>query len=98
MTRMGKLIAHHMIESISTSAHVQSFIEVDVTKVVAWRNKVKDAFPEKRRRKVDIYAYFYGGCGKGLEEIPNGQHFSRWGNSDKEKEYQYWNGCCIARW
>ena len=41
MTRMGKLIAQHMIDSISTSAHVQSFIEVDVTNLVTWRNKVK---------------------------------------------------------
>ena len=29
MTRMGKLIAHHMVESVQTSAHVQSFIEVE---------------------------------------------------------------------
>jgi len=32
MSRMGKLIAKHMVDSVSTSAHVQSFIEVDVTK------------------------------------------------------------------
>lgn len=44
MTRMGKLIAHHMVESVKTSAHVQSFIEADVTKIWNWRNKVKDEF------------------------------------------------------
>ena len=42
MTRMGKLIAHHMVESAQTSAHVQSFFEVDVTNIVKWRDKVKD--------------------------------------------------------
>ena len=39
MTRMGKLIAHHMVDSIQTSAHVQSFIEADVTKIWNWRKK-----------------------------------------------------------
>ncbi|MEO0528606.1 MAG: biotin/lipoyl-containing protein, partial [Bacteroidota bacterium] len=38
MTRMGKLIAQHMVDSVSTSAHVQSFIEVDVTNIVNWRS------------------------------------------------------------
>jgi 2-oxoglutarate dehydrogenase E2 component (dihydrolipoamide succinyltransferase) len=44
MSRMGKLIAKHMVASVQTSAHVQSFIEIDVTNIVKWRNKVKDAF------------------------------------------------------
>src|SRR5690606_14306472 len=44
MTRMGKMIAHHMVESVQTSAHVQSFIEVDVTNIWNWRKKNKDAF------------------------------------------------------
>jgi len=44
MTRMGKLIAHHMVESVQTSAHVQSFIEADVTNIWNWRNKVKADF------------------------------------------------------
>ena len=33
MTRMGKLVSKHMVDSIQTSAHVQSFIEADVTKI-----------------------------------------------------------------
>ena len=41
MSRMGKLVAKHMVESVQTSAHVQSFIEADVTKIWNWRNKVK---------------------------------------------------------
>ncbi len=44
MTRMGKLIAHHMVDSVQTSAHVQSFIEADVTNIWNWRKKVKDEF------------------------------------------------------
>src|SRR5690606_23583956 len=51
MTRMGKIIAHHMIESVQTSAHVQSFIEVDVTNIVKWRDKVKSGFEKREGEK-----------------------------------------------
>src|SRR5690606_23343765 len=39
MTRMGKLISAHMVQSVQTSAHVQSFVECDVTNIWNWRNK-----------------------------------------------------------
>ena len=52
MTRMGKLIAKHMVDSVQTSAHVQSFIEIDVTNIVNWRNKVKDAFLKREGEKL----------------------------------------------
>ncbi|WP_397446124.1 dihydrolipoamide acetyltransferase family protein [Polaribacter sp. R77954] len=52
MTRMGKLISKHMVASVQTSAHVQSFIEIDVTNIVKWRNKVKDAFLKREGEKL----------------------------------------------
>ena len=52
MTRMGKLIAKHMVDSVHTSAHVQSFIEVDVTNIVKWRNKVKNEFLQREGEKL----------------------------------------------
>ncbi len=52
MSRMGKLVAKHMTASLQTSAHVQSFIEVDVTNIVKWRNKVKDAFLKREGEKL----------------------------------------------
>jgi len=52
MTRMGKLIAKHMVDSVQTSAHVQSFIEIDVTNIVKWREKVKDAFFKREGEKL----------------------------------------------
>ncbi len=52
MSRMGKLIAKHMVDSVQTSAHVQSFIEIDVTNIVKWRNKVKDAFFAREGEKL----------------------------------------------
>ncbi len=52
MSRMGKLIAKHMVDSVQTSAHVQSFIEIDVTHIVKWRAKVKDAFLNREGEKL----------------------------------------------
>ena len=52
MTRMGKLISKHMVDSVQTSAHVQSFIEIDVTNIVKWRNKVKDGFFKREGEKL----------------------------------------------
>jgi 2-oxoglutarate dehydrogenase E2 component (dihydrolipoamide succinyltransferase) len=64
MTRMGKLIAHHMVASVQTSAHVQSFIEVDVTNIVKWRNAVKDKFFAREGEKNYVHTYFYEGGSK----------------------------------
>ena len=52
MSRMGKLISKHMVDSVQTSAHVQSFIEIDVTNIVKWRSKVKDAFLKREGEKL----------------------------------------------
>ena len=52
MTRMGKLISKHMVDSLQVAAHVQSFIEIDVTNIVKWRNKVKDAFFKREGEKL----------------------------------------------
>ncbi|AUC85127.1 diapophytoene dehydrogenase [Polaribacter sp. ALD11] len=52
MSRMGKLISKHMVNSVQTSAHVQSFIEIDVTNIVKWRTKVKDAFLKREGEKL----------------------------------------------
>lgn len=70
MTRMGKLIAQHMKDSISTSAHVQSFIEVDVTKVVNWRNKVKESFEKREGEKLTFTPIFMEAVAKALKKFP----------------------------
>ena len=70
LTRMGKLIAQHMAESVSTSAHVQSFIEVDVTNVVNWRNKVKDLFLEREGEKLTFTPIFIEAVAKALKKFP----------------------------
>ena len=70
MTRMGKLIAKHMVDSVSTSAHVQSFVEVDVTKVVAWREKVKAEFERREGEKLTFTPIFMEAVAKALKKYP----------------------------
>ena len=70
MTRMGKLIAQHMADSVATSAHVQSFIEVDVTKVVNWRNQVKDQFLKTEGEKLTFTPIFMEAVAKALKKYP----------------------------
>jgi len=70
MTRMGKLIAHHMVESVQTSAHVQSFIEVDVTKIWNWRKKVKAEFIEREGENLTFTPIFLEAVAKALRDFP----------------------------
>ena len=70
MSRMGKLIAHHMVESVQTSAHVQSFIEVDVTNIVKWRDKVKDKFFAREGEKITYTPIFMQAVAKAIKQFP----------------------------
>ncbi|MCF8272499.1 MAG: 2-oxo acid dehydrogenase subunit E2 [Flavobacteriaceae bacterium] len=70
MSRMGKIIAHHMVESVQTSAHVQSFIEADVTKIWNWRNKVKDAFAKREGENLTFTPIFMEAIAKALRDFP----------------------------
>jgi 2-oxoglutarate dehydrogenase E2 component (dihydrolipoamide succinyltransferase) len=58
MSRMGKLVSKHMTDSIQTSAHVQSFIEVDVTKIWDWRQKIKVAFKAREGENITFTPIF----------------------------------------
>lgn len=70
MTRLGKLIAHHMVESLQTSAHVQSFIEADVTKIWNWRQKVKVDFAKREGENITFTPIFLEAVVKALREFP----------------------------
>lgn len=70
MSRMGKLISKHMTDSLRTSAHVQSFVEVDVTNVVKWREKVKDAFFKREGQKITFTPIFMEAVAKALRDFP----------------------------
>ena len=70
MSRMGKLIAHHMVASVQTSAHVQSFIEVDVTNIVNWRNKVKNEFMKREGENITYTPIFMQAVANAIKEFP----------------------------
>jgi 2-oxoglutarate dehydrogenase E2 component (dihydrolipoamide succinyltransferase) len=70
MDRMRKLIAEHMVMSKQTSAHVTSFIEVDVTNLVSWRNKEKEAFQKREGHKLTLTPLFVEATVKALKEFP----------------------------
>ncbi|MDZ7613586.1 MAG: dihydrolipoamide acetyltransferase family protein [Flavobacteriaceae bacterium] len=70
MTRMGKIIAKHMVESKQTSAHVQSFVEVDVTNIVKWRERIKDAFLKREGEKITYTPVFLQAVAKALKDFP----------------------------
>ncbi|WP_027077954.1 dihydrolipoamide acetyltransferase family protein [Maribacter antarcticus] len=70
MTRMGKLVAKHMVDSVATAAHVQSFIEVDVTNMVNWRTKMKSAFEKQEGEKLTFTPIFMEAIAKALKKYP----------------------------
>ncbi|SDG62921.1 2-oxoglutarate dehydrogenase E2 component (dihydrolipoamide succinyltransferase) [Psychroflexus sediminis] len=70
MSRMGKLISSHMIASTQTSAHVQSFIEVDVTNIWNWRNKHKNAFQKREGEKLTFTPIFMEAVAKTIKDFP----------------------------
>ncbi|WP_055448842.1 dihydrolipoamide acetyltransferase family protein [Lacinutrix mariniflava] len=70
MTRMGKLIAHHMVESVQKSAHVQSFIEADVTNIWNWRKKVKSDFMKREGENLTFTPIFMEAIAKALRDFP----------------------------
>lgn len=70
MSRMGKLISKHMIHSTQTSAHVQSFIEVDVTNLWNWRNKHKNNFQEREGEKLTFTPIFMEAVAKAIKDFP----------------------------
>lgn len=70
MSRMGKMVAHHMVASVQTSAHVQSFIEVDVTNIVKWRDRVKDQFFAREGEKITYTPIFMMAVANIIKKFP----------------------------
>ena len=70
MDRMRKLIADHMVKSKSTSAHVTSFVEADVTNVVNWRNKVKGSFEKRENEKLTFTPIFIEVITRAIKDFP----------------------------
>ena len=70
MTRMEKILSSHMTDSIKKSAHVQSFIEVDVTDLWNWRENSKEHFLKRENQKLTFTPLFIYAIVKALRDYP----------------------------
>lgn len=70
MDRVRRLIAEHMVLSKKTSPHVTSFIDADVTRLVNWRNGVKDKFLATEGQKLTLTPFFIDAAARALYEFP----------------------------
>ncbi len=70
MDRMRKLIADHMVMSKKTSPHVTSYVEVDMTPIVEWRNKTKEKFEKREGQKITFTPIFIEAVAKAIKDFP----------------------------
>ncbi len=70
LSRMEQLIADHMHKSLQTSAHVQSFIEVDVTELWDWREGIKQSFFQREGEKITFTPIFMMLTAQVLRDFP----------------------------
>ncbi len=70
MDRVRQLIADHMVYSKTTSPHVTSVAEADVTNIVKFRNKFKDEFLKREGFKLTFTPFFAQAVIEGLKKFP----------------------------
>jgi 2-oxoglutarate dehydrogenase E2 component (dihydrolipoamide succinyltransferase) len=70
MTNMRKIIAQRMIESRRTSAHVHCMFEVDLTRIVNLRNKLKSGFEQRNGARLTFMPFFVRAAIIGLQQFP----------------------------
>ncbi len=70
MDRMRRLIADHMVRSKHTAPHVTSFLEIDVTNLVEWRNRIKDTFLSNYREKITFTPIFLEAIVRAIQDFP----------------------------
>ncbi|MCP4550914.1 MAG: 2-oxo acid dehydrogenase subunit E2 [Bacteroidetes bacterium] len=70
MDRMRKLIADHMLMSKQVSPHATSFIDVDVSTIVNWRNQVKNEFFKREGEKITYTPIFIDAAAKAIKDYP----------------------------
>jgi len=70
MDRMRRIIAENMVYSKHTSPHVTSYVEADVTNIVNWRNKVKNAFEKREKEKITFTPIFIEAIVKAIKDFP----------------------------
>ncbi len=79
MDRMRKMISERMLDSKRVAPHVTSFLEADMTNLVAWREKVKKTFLEKYKEPITYTPLLFMATAKALVDFP-GMNISVEGN------------------
>ena len=70
MTPMRRQIAEHMVMSKHTSAHVYTLVEVEMTRVVATRERFKQEFEQRNGIKLTFTPFFVRACVEAIKELP----------------------------
>ncbi|WP_420429917.1 2-oxoglutarate dehydrogenase complex dihydrolipoyllysine-residue succinyltransferase [Kordiimonas sp.] len=70
MTRLRKRIAERLKDAQNTAAMLTTYNEVDMSAVMAARNKYKDLFAKKHNIKLGFMSFFTKACCLALREIP----------------------------
>jgi pyruvate dehydrogenase E2 component (dihydrolipoamide acetyltransferase) len=70
MSQMRKIIAQRMIESRRTSAHVHCMFEVDMTRIVNLRNKLKNSFEQRYGARLTFMPFFVRAAIIALQQHP----------------------------
>jgi 2-oxoglutarate dehydrogenase E2 component (dihydrolipoamide succinyltransferase) len=71
MTRLRKVIAERMVESLQISAQLTSVVEVDVTRIYSLRNRSKVAFESREGVKLSFLPFFAKATCEALKQFPN---------------------------
>jgi 2-oxoglutarate dehydrogenase E2 component (dihydrolipoamide succinyltransferase) len=71
MDRMRKLIAQRMVDSKRIAPHVTSFVEADVTELVNWRNRHKDAYKKRTGENLTFTPLFVWAVARAIQDYPN---------------------------
>ncbi|PAD22137.1 dihydrolipoamide acetyltransferase family protein [Terribacillus saccharophilus] len=70
VTGVRKAIANNMVKAATEIPHAWMMVEVDVTDLVAYRNKVKDTFKEKEGYSLTFFSFFVKAIAQALKEFP----------------------------
>ena len=70
MDRIRQLIAQHMVKSVQTSPHVTSIVEIDMTKVVNWRENHKDEFYKREKIKLTFTPVIINAIARAVRDFP----------------------------
>jgi 2-oxoglutarate dehydrogenase E2 component (dihydrolipoamide succinyltransferase) len=70
MSRLRKVIASRMVESLQTSAQLTTVIEVDITKISKLRDRAKKSFEEREGVKLTFLPFFAVAVCEALKQHP----------------------------